>query len=153
MLSVDCTGCLGEPTWVLMAAQLGCGCLQQQMQTGPDNPKHFTHPYWGDRGILKALKTTWKNQLLGCKKTKTVLCVLQSGVWVGSVAAAAPGHSRQDWCHPLLSFPFCLFGLSADEQKDLDSHLAQHSSDLSSRCQMLPEYKEIMKVTWNVSQL
>lgn len=53
----------------------------------------------------------------------------------------------------LFSFPFCLFGFSADEQKGLDSHLAQHDSDLSSRCQMLPEYKEIMKVTRNVSQL
>lgn len=28
--------------------------------------------------------------------------------------------------------------------------LAQHGSDLSGRCQMLPEYKEIMKVTQNV---
>lgn len=102
-------------------------------------------------------KNHLKESAFGAEKKKKMLSVSfqddQSGVWVGSVAAAAPGHSRQDWCGSLLSFPFCLFGFSADEQKGLDSRLAQHGSDLSSRCQMLPEYKEIMKVTRNVSQL
>lgn len=59
---------------------------------------------------------------------------------------AVPGRVRGS---PLLSFPICL-DFSAHEQKDLDSRLAQHGSDLSGRCQMLPEYKEIMKVTQNV---
>lgn len=102
-------------------------------------------------------KNHLKESAFGAEKKKKMLSVSfqddQSGVWVGSVAAAAPGHSRQDWCGSLLSFPFCLFGFSADEQKGLDLRLAQHGSDLSSRCQMLPEYKEIMKVTRNVSQL
>lgn len=32
-----------------------------------------------------------------------------SGVCVGSVAAAVPGHSRQDWCGSCSVFPFvCL---------------------------------------------
>lgn len=50
---------------------------------------------------------------------------------------------------PSLSFPICLdFQLMS--RKIFDSRLAQHGSDLSGRCQMLPEYKEIMKVTQNV---
>lgn len=77
------------------------------------------------------------------------------GQWLGAkrtgfVAAAAPGHTRRDWWGPSLCCPFYLFGFSAPEQKGLDSRLAQHGSDLSGRCQMLLEYKEIMKVTRNV---
>lgn len=66
------------------------------------------------------------------------------------VAAVAPGHTGYDWQGPSPCFPVYLFGFSAHEQKGLDSHLTQHGSDLSGRCQMLPEYKAIMKVTRNV---
>lgn len=105
----------------------------------------------------ESFKNYLKESALGIeKKINYVLCVLPGWPeWClrGFCCCCSSWSLQAGWFCSLLSFPFCLFGFSADEQKGLDSHLAQHSSDLSSRCQMLPEYKEIMEVTRNVSQL
>lgn len=104
----------------------------------------------------ESFKNHLKESALGVGKKKKVLCVLPGwSKWCfhGFCCCCCSWSLQAGWFCSLLSFPFCLFGFSADEQKGLDSHLAQHGSDLSSRCQMLPEYKELMKVTRNVSQL